>query len=160
MLNDVYHSPFTIKGQQVSLDAFKNSAILVVNTATQCGLTGQLVELEALHQEFGNKGLKVIGFPCNQFKNQEPVGDGEMANVCQLNYGVTFDFSHKLEVNGKNAHPLFSALKSYAPGFAGSQSIKWNFTKFLIAPNGQSIERFAPITKPHKLKKAIENLLR
>jgi glutathione peroxidase len=159
MSDAIYNSEFTLKGKTETLAQWKDQPILVINTATKCGLAPQFKALEALHQEFGEQGLKVIGFPCNQFKDQEPETNDSMAGVCEINFGVTFDLAAKVDVNGSNTHAIYQALKNQAPGLLGSKGIKWNFTKFLISPNGEKIVRFAPTTKPEAIKKHIEALL-
>ena len=118
------------KGEVIDLSAFKDKTVLIVNTATKCGLTPQLEELEHLHQKYNSKGLVVLGFPCNQFANQEPESNDTIEEVCKINYGVTFQLTEKIEVNGKNAHPVFEFLKNELPGTFGKK-IKWNFAKHL-----------------------------
>jgi len=160
MNSDLYDIPCTtISGEETTLAAYKDKVVLVVNTASKCGFTPQYEGLEALHKDYAEQGLVVLGFPCNQFKQQEPKGDGEIASFCQMNFGVTFPLFAKLDVNGPSAHPLYTSLKNAAPGLLGSKGVKWNFTKFLVAPNGASVERFAPATKPSQLVSAIEKLL-
>ncbi|KAF1068365.1 MAG: Hydroperoxy fatty acid reductase gpx1 [Pseudomonas citronellolis] len=149
----------TIKGEQKTLADFGGKALLVVNTASQCGFTPQYKGLERLWQEYRERGLVVLGFPCNQFGKQEPGGESEISQFCELNFGVSFPLFKKIEVNGNQAHPLFVQLKQRAPGVLGSQRIKWNFTKFLIGRDGQVIKRFAPLTKPEQLAAEIEALL-
>lgn len=134
-------------------------AWLVVNTASKCGFTPQYQGLEQLWQRYQARGLMVLGFPCNQFGGQEPAGEADIAQFCELNFGVTFPLFRKVEVNGPQAHPLFVALKHLAPGLFGSQGIKWNFTKFLVDASGQRVKRFAPLTKPQQLEAEIEALL-
>lgn len=146
------------KGEVIDLSAFKDKTVLIVNTATKCGLTPQLEELEHLHQKYNSKGLVVLGFPCNQFANQEPESNDTIEEVCKINYGVTFQLTEKIEVNGKNAHPVFEFLKNELPGTFGKK-IKWNFAKFLIAPDGTPYKRYAPTTKPLKLEKDIQRLI-
>ncbi len=133
--------------------------MLIVNTASKCGFTPQYEGLEALHQRYQSKGLAVLGFPCNQFGQQEPGSEESVAEFCQLNYGVSFTMHSKVDVNGKQAHPLFVYLKAQAPGALGTSAIKWNFTKFLVNRQGEVIKRFAPATKPQKLAPSIETLL-
>ncbi|HEP7965018.1 TPA: glutathione peroxidase [Pseudomonas aeruginosa] len=147
----------TIKGEQKTLADFGGKALLVVNTASKCGFTPQYQGLEALWEKYRERGLVVLGFPCNQFGKQEPGDEGEISQFCELNYGVSFPLFRKIEVNG--AHPLFVSLKKRAPGLLGSQGIKWNFTKFLIGRDGQVVKRYAPTTKPEELSSAIEALL-
>ncbi|MCL6415782.1 glutathione peroxidase [Aestuariirhabdus sp. Z084] len=150
----------TIKGENVTLDEHRGKALLVVNTASKCGFTPQYKGLESLHKKYQDKGLVVLGFPCNQFREQEPEGEGEIASFCERNFGVSFPLFAKVDVNGENTHPLFSALKTAAPGLLGSRGVKWNFTKFLIAPDGKTVKRFAPITRPDKIEAEIEKLLK
>ena len=149
----------TIGGQQKPFSAFAGKATLVVNTASKCGFTPQYKGLEKLWQDYREQGLRVLGFPCNQFGHQEPAGEQAIAEFCELNFGVSFPLFQKVEVNGKAAHPLFVELKQRAPGLLGSQAIKWNFTKFLVDEQGQLIKRFAPTTKPEELAREIEALL-
>ncbi|MCO3345912.1 glutathione peroxidase [Pseudomonas aeruginosa] len=149
----------TIKGEQKTLADFGGKALLVVNTASKCGFTPQYQGLEALWEKYRERGLVVLGFPCNQFGKQEPGDEGEISQFCELNYGVSFPLFRKIEVNGAGAHPLFVSLKKRARGLLGSQGIKWNFTKFLIGRDGQVVKRYAPTTKPEELSSAIEALL-
>ncbi len=149
----------TIEGKEKSLDEFKGKVLLIVNTASQCGYTPQYEGLELLYKKYQDKGFAVLGFPCNQFGQQEPGGEEEIKSFCQKNYGVTFPLFAKVDVNGEKAHPLFNYLKKALPGIAGTESIKWNFTKFLVGKDGQPMERFAPATKPDALEKTIEPLL-
>ncbi|MCO3581452.1 glutathione peroxidase [Pseudomonas aeruginosa] len=149
----------TIKGEQKTLADFGGKALLVVNTASKCGFTPQYQGLEALWEKYRERGLVVLGFPCNQFGKQEPGDEGEISQFCELNYGVSFPLFRKIEVNGAGAHPLFVSLKKRVPGLLGSQGIKWNFTKFLIGRDGQVVKRYAPTTKPEELSSAIEALL-
>lgn len=147
------------KGQQVALSDYAGKVVLIVNTASKCGYTPQYDGLEKLYQQYKEKGLVIIGFPCDQFGGQEPGNDVEIESFCQLNFGVTFPLSTKVEVNGNNAHPIFEALKQDAPGILGSKRIKWNFTKFLIGKDGKVITRFATATKPSAIKADIEDAL-
>ena len=133
--------------------------MLIVNTASACGFTPQFAGLETLHQQFGNKGLVVLGFPCNQFASQDSGSNEEISEFCQLNYGVTFPMMAKIDVNGKQAHPLYQWLSKEAPGLLGSKSIKWNFTKFLIAKDGQVLKRYAPTDTPAGMAADIEAAL-
>lgn len=149
----------TIKGEQKTLADFGGKALLVVNTASKCGFTPQYQGLEALWEKYRERGLVVLGFPCNQFGKQEPGDEGEISQFCELNYGVSFPLFRKIEVNGAGAHPLFVSLKKRTLGLLGSQGIKWNFTKFLIGRDGQVVKRYAPTTKPEELSSAIEALL-
>ena len=150
----------TLQGEQKTLGDFPARAYLVVNTASKCGFTPQYRGLENLWQYYRERGLVVLGFPCNQFGSQEPGSPLEIANFCSLNYGVSFPLFNKIEVNGPGAHPLFNELKRLAPGILGSRRIKWNFTKFLLTADGQRVTRFAPITKPERLFDRIETLLK
>ncbi|AHG22355.1 glutathione peroxidase [Chania multitudinisentens RB-25] len=154
------HPCITLQGEHKTLADFPARAYLVVNTASQCGFTPQYQGLEHLWQRYRERGLAVLAFPCNQFGRQEPGNAAEIADFCALNYGVSFPLFSKIEVNGVDTHPLFSELKRRAPGLLGSQRIKWNFTKFLFAANGEQIMRFAPFTKPEQLSNHIELLLR
>ena len=140
-----------INGKPVALKKFKGKVMLIVNTASACGFTPQLAGLEELHQTYGKKGLVVLGFPCNQFGAQDAGSNGEIAEFCQLNYGVSFPMMAKIEVNGPQAHPLYQWLASQAPGLLGSKSIKWNFTKFLVDREGQVLRRYAPTDAPASL---------
>ena len=148
----------SLSGKEISMSDYKGKVVLVVNTASKCGLTPQYTELEKLYEDYKDKGLVILGFPCNQFGGQEPGGEKEIAEGCLLNYGVTFPMFSKVEVNGENAHPLFVFLKKQLGGFITSQ-IKWNFTKFLIDRNGVPYKRFAPTKRPEKMRKDIEKLL-
>ncbi|HGM7839695.1 glutathione peroxidase [Serratia nevei] len=150
----------TLQGEQKTLGDFPARAYLVVNTASKCGFTPQYRGLENLWQYYRERGLVVLGFPCNQFGSQEPGSPLEIANFCSLNYGVSFPLFSKIDVNGPGAHPLFNELKRLAPGIVGSRRIKWNFTKFLLTADGQRVTRFAPITKPERLFDRIETLLK
>lgn len=146
-------------GNTVSMQQFQGKVLLLVNTATKCGLAPQFVDLEKLHQEYKDKGLVVIGFPCNQFAGQEPESNETVVNVCQVNYGVTFLLSEKIEVNGENTHPVFSYLKEHAHSGLLGEAIKWNFTKFLVSADGLTIKRYAPTTSPMDIKEDIELFL-
>ena len=148
----------TSKGQELDFAQFEGKVLLIVNTASKCGFTPQFAGLEELNQKYRDRGLVVIGFPCNQFASQDPGSDSEIEGFCQLNYGVTFQIMKKVDVNGSNAHPIFVYLKEQTRGLLGS-SIKWNFSKFLISRDGKTIKRYAPITKPEKLAKDIEAML-
>jgi glutathione peroxidase len=148
-----------IDGKDMTLSAFRGKAMLIVNTASQCGFTPQFGGLEQLHQTYAGKGLAVLGFPCNQFGSQDPDSDREIASFCQVNYGVTFPMMSKVDVNGPAAHPLYQWLSSEAPGLLGSKAIKWNFTKFLVGKDGQVIRRYAPTDKPADMAKDVEAAL-
>lgn len=147
-----------INGEEISLDEFKRDLVLVVNTATECGFTPQLKSLQKLYDTYKDRGFIVLAFPCNQFGNQEPGTNEEVAQICESNYGVSFPLFEKIKVNGPKAHPLFKYLTGQTKGIMSSR-IKWNFTKFLIDREGQVVERFAPITKPEKIEAKIEALL-
>ena len=144
-----------ISGKDIALSAFKGKVMLVVNTASKCGFTPQFGGLEALHSAYAAKGLVVLGFPCNQFGSQDPGSDSEIAEFCQMNYGVSFPMMGKIDVNGPAAHPLYKWLAAEAPGLLGSKAIKWNFTKFLVGKDGQVIRRYAPLDKPAHMEKDI-----
>ena len=148
-----------IRGKEVSLADFEGKVLLIVNTASKCGFTPQFEGLEKLYNELEGEGLMILGFPCNQFGNQDPGNDGQIEEFCQLNYGVSFPMFSKIEVNGSGTHPLFKYLKKEARGLLGSQAIKWNFTKFLIDSEGQVVARYASTDKPEDLKKDIQKLL-
>src|SRR5690606_21144129 len=149
----------TIDGKPVALDQFRNKPLLIVNTASACGFTPQFGGLEKLHQTYGSRGLVVLGFPCNQFGNQDPGSNEEIGAFCQKNFGVTFPMMSKIDVNGADAHPLYQWLAAEAPGLLGSKAIKWNFTKFLVGKDGRVIKRYAPQDAPEKLAKDIEEAL-
>jgi glutathione peroxidase len=151
--------PRSLDGKPVSLKQFSNRVLLVVNTASKCGFTPQYQGLEKLYEKYRDRGLVVLGFPCNQFGAQEPGSAEEIGAFCEKNYGVTFPMFEKVDVNGANAHPLYRWLEAEAPGVLGTQGIKWNFTKFLIDRSGKVIDRFAPLTKPEDLEKDVEKLL-
>lgn len=148
-----------IDGSEVSLDQYRDKVLLIVNTASKCGFTPQYDGLEKLHEEMSDKGLVVLGFPCNQFGAQEPGDAEEIATFCRTSYDVKFPMFAKVDVNGPDAHPLYAWLKSKAKGVLGTEGIKWNFTKFLIDRNGQVVSRYAPTTKPEAIKGDIEDLL-
>jgi len=146
-------------GELLKMDSFKGKPVLIVNTATKCGLTPQFEGLEHLHQKYKYKGLVVLGMPCNQFLSQEPETNETMEEACRINHGVTFQLTEKIDVNGSTTHPVFKYLKSKLGGFIFN-SIKWNFTKFLIDSNGKPIKRFAPKTKPIEMEEDIVKLLK
>ncbi|MHA6281047.1 glutathione peroxidase [Salinimicrobium sp. CAU 1759] len=152
------HSAKDLQGKEKSMEEFQNKVVLVVNTASECGFTPQLEGLEELYKKYKEEGFVVLGFPCNQFGKQEPGDEKSIAEGCVVNYGVTFPMFSKVEVNGKEAHPLFKYLKKELGGLLGSK-VKWNFTKFLIDREGKPVKRFAPITKPENLEKEIKMLL-
>ena len=148
-----------IRGQEVSLSNYQGEIMLIVNTASKCGFTPQFEGLESLYKELEDKGLVILGFPCNQFGSQDPGEDGQIEEFCQLNYGVSFPMFSKIDVNGSEAHPLFTFLKNEARGAIRSKTIKWNFTKFLVNKDGEVIKRYGSIDKPESIKKDIEKLL-
>ena len=148
-----------INGKSVALSQFKGKAMLIVNTASACGFTPQFAGLEELHKTYSDKGLVVLGFPCNQFGAQDKGSNDEIAEFCQLNYGVSFPMMAKIDVNGSDAHPLYQWLTKEAPGILGSKAIKWNFTKFLIGKDGTVRKRYAPTDTPASLAKDIEAAL-
>jgi glutathione peroxidase len=148
----------SLQGSPISMENFSGKTILVVNTASKCGLTPQYEGLEKLYQKYKDKGLVILGFPCNQFGNQEPGDEKSISEGCLINYGVSFPMFSKIEVNGDNTHPIYIYLKKALPGILGSR-IKWNFTKFLIDSNGKPIKRFAPTTTPESIEKYLKVLL-
>jgi glutathione peroxidase len=160
MANEFYqltaNSP---QGRSIEMSDYKGKVILIVNTATQCGLTPQFEGLERLYETYKDRGLVILGFPCNQFGGQEPLTNDNMEQTCKLNYGVTFPLFEKIEVNGPQTHPVFKYLKSKLGGLFGSK-IKWNFTKFLLDADGRPVRRFAPITKPDSIEPDIKKLLK
>mgnify|MGYP000672245623 CR=1 FL=1 len=145
-------------GETISFSDFKGKTVLIVNTATQCGLTPQFEGLEKLYQRYKDKGLVVLGFPCNQFGEQEPLSNDHMESICKINHGVTFQLTQKVEVNGLDTHPVFKYLKQQKGSILG-RGIKWNFAKFLIQPNGKVYKRYAPTTKPERMEKDIMKFL-
>jgi len=150
----------TITGEEVSMTDYKGKVVLVVNVASKCGFTPQYEGLEKLYQDYQSQGFEILGFPCNQFRKQEPGTPEEIQNFCKVNFGVTFLLFEKIDVNGEHAHPLYVYLKAQAPGFLGTESIKWNFTKFLIDREGNVIERYGSSTKPKEIAEDIEKLLK
>lgn len=155
-----YDIPFNHpNGTPYPVNSLKGKTVLVVNTATQCGLTPQFEGLELLHNKYKEKGLVVLGFPCNQFGGQEPLTNENMVEACAINHNVSFDLMEKIKVNGESAHPLFKWLKSKKGGLLGSR-IKWNFTKFLINSEGKVLKRYAPVTQPEKIEADISALLK
>ena len=152
-------SPQTKGGKPKSLEDYRGKVLLVVNTASKCGFTPQFGGLEELYQAYKDKGLVILGFPCNQFGKQDPGSDDEIQEFCQLNYGVSFPMFAKIDVNGSDADPLFQHLKKEAPGALGTEAIKWNFTKFLIDADGNVVKRYAPKDKPSAIGRDIEKLL-
>ena len=148
----------TSQGKQLSFSDYRGKVVLIVNTATKCGLTPQFTGLEALHQQYKDNGLVVLGFPCDQFLKQEPISNEEMAASCLLNHGVTFQLTEKIYVNGSATHPIYKWLKSKQKGLFGKR-ISWNFTKFLIDKQGNVVKRFSPSTKPEKIEQFISDYL-
>jgi glutathione peroxidase len=149
----------TLDGKPVDLRNYAGKPLLVVNTASKCGFTPQYAGLEELHRRYSDRGLVVLGFPCNQFGAQEPGSATEIGAFCQKNYGVSFPMFEKIDVNGEEAHPIYRWLTGNARGILGTQRIKWNFTKFLLDRNGAIVARYSPLTKPEALTKRIEALL-
>ena len=154
------HSCNDNSGNLQNLSAFEGQALLIVNTASKCGFTPQYNGLQELQEKFKDSGFSVLAFPCNQFGGQEPGSSEEIQEFCTVNYGINFPIFEKVDVKGEDAHPLFKYLTSEKKGLLGSESIKWNFTKFLIDKEGKPIARFAPNTTPDKISKEIENLLK
>jgi glutathione peroxidase len=156
----IYEIPLTtIAGQTTTLEPYRGQVMLIVNVAGKCGFTGQYSGLEALYQKYKDRGLVILGFPCNQFGGQEPGDEASIQQFCSTTYQVTFPMFAKIEVNGSKTHPLYAHLKSQRPGFLGSQAIKWNFTKFLVSRTGEVTHRVSAMTKPAGLEKPIESLL-
>ena len=153
-------SATSLVGKTVDLTQFRGQVLVIVNTASKCGFTPQYKGLEELYQAFKERGVVVLGFPCNQFGKQEPGGNDEIGEFCEINYGVSFPMFEKIDVNGDDAAPLYNYLKDSAPGILGSKKIKWNFTKFLVGKDGKVVRRYAPTVKPADLYADIEELLR
>lgn len=149
----------TLRGQEESLSKYKGKVLLVVNTASKCGFTPQYKGLQEVYDKFKDRGFEVLGFPSNQFAGQEPGESEDIAEFCEINYGVTFPMYEKVDVNGDSAHPLFKYLSKEAPGVLGSKSVKWNFTKFLVDQEGRVLKRFAPSTTPEQIEADIAKLL-
>ncbi|WP_290438425.1 glutathione peroxidase [Sphingobium phenoxybenzoativorans] len=149
----------TADGREQSLNDFRGEALLIVNVASQCGFTPQYAGLEALYRKYRNSGFAVLGFPCNQFGEQEPGTAAEIASFCSLTYDVTFPLFAKIDVNGGNADPLFTWLKERKRGLLGTKAIKWNFTKFLIDRTGAVVDRYAPLVKPEGIERAIQAII-
>jgi len=147
-----------LQGKPLDFHQYEGKVVLAVNTASQCGLTPQYEELQALHKKYAEQGLVIMGFPCNQFGGQEPGEEKEIEQGCLINYGVDFTVTEKIDVNGENSHPIFEYLRTELPGVFGNK-IKWNFTKFLIGKDGQPIKRFAPTTKPLSFENQIQQAL-
>ncbi|MFC4800514.1 glutathione peroxidase [Neobacillus sp. GCM10023253] len=148
-----------IGGEEISLKQFDGKVLLIVNTASKCGFTPQYRELQGLYEAYKEKGFSVLGFPCNQFMSQEPGTEADIKSFCELNYGVTFPMFAKVDVNGVYAHPLFVYIRKQTPGILGFNTVKWNFTKFLVDQKGNVVKRFAPNVKPSEIAKDIEALL-
>ncbi|AYA76750.1 glutathione peroxidase [Bacillus sp. Y1] len=148
-----------INGETISLSEYKGEVLLIVNTASNCGFTPQYKELQELYEQYKEKGFTVLGFPCNQFMNQEPGTESDIQSFCEMNFGVTFPLFSKVDVNGKSAHPLFQYLTEEAPGVLGMKAVKWNFTKFLVNRSGEVVERYAPNTNPKEISQDIEKLI-
>ena len=160
MTDVLFNTPAkTIRGESTTLEAYKGKTLLIVNTASHCGFTPQYAGLEKLHQKFSDSGLVVLGFPCNQFGNQESGNHTEIQEFCQINYGVTFPIFEKIDVNGSDTHPIFTWLKKQAPGFLGTKAIKWNFTKFLVSPDLSEVIRFGSKVRPSEMTEKIEKFL-
>lgn len=149
----------SIDGTESTLEKYEGDVLLIVNTASKCGFTPQFGGLEKIYEEYKDRGFAVLGFPCNQFGGQDPGSDDEIAEFCQVNYGVSFPMHARIEVNGGETHPLFAQLKDAAPGILRTKPIKWNFTKFLVGRDGEILERFAPKDTPGDLRGAIERAL-
>ena len=149
----------TTQGKTRSLSDYKGKTLLIVNTASKCGFTPQFKGLQALYDKYKDQGLEILGFPCNQFGNQDPGSNEEIVEFCSLNYDVEFPMFAKLEVNGSGAHPLYKHLRTEAPGLLGTTGVKWNFTKFLVDSEGNVVDRYSPKTTPAELEDAIESLL-
>ena len=149
----------TLVGEPTDLNSYKGKVLLIVNTASKCGFTPQYEGLQELYDEYANQGFEILGFPCNQFANQEPEDASTIADFCRINYGVSFPMFAKIDVNGANTHPLFQQLKGAAPGVLGSKSIKWNFTKFLVSRDGTILKRYSSNTTPSSLKGDIATAL-
>lgn len=159
MPDSIYDLSFTSNtGEEIPLKEFEGKPLLIVNTASKCGFTPQYQGLQQLHEELGPEGLVVLGFPCDQFAHQEPGDDAQIQEFCERNFGVSFPLSTKVDVNGKGTHPVFAFVKSKTSGLLGSM-IKWNFTKFLVSPDGQTVKRYAPTTKPEELVDDIRAVL-
>jgi len=148
-----------MNGHNMALRQLQGQVMLIVNTASACGFTPQFSGLEKIHQTYKDQGLAVLGFPCNQFGNQDPASNEVIANFCQVNYGVSFTMMQKIDVNGADAHPLYQWLCAEAPGLLGSKAIKWNFTKFLVGRDGRVLKRYASMDKPEKIAHDIEAAL-
>lgn len=153
------HTVTTNSGNNIHLEQYKGKVLLIVNTASKCGFTPQYKGLETLYNKYKERGFEVLGFPCDQFGHQEPGSDEDIAEFCEVNFGVSFPLLKKVEVNGPNASAVFEQLKEKAPGLLGTKRIKWNFTKFLVNRQGDVVKRYAPTMKPGDIAKDIESLL-
>lgn len=149
-----------IDGEEISMSEYKGKTLLIVNVASKCGYTPQYEGLEKLYKDYKDKGLVILGFPCNQFAGQEPGSEKEILEFCQTNYGVTFPMFSKIDVNGENTHPLYVYLKKEAPGVLSTQDIKWNFTKFLVSADGKVLQRFAPATTPAQIDNELKKIIK
>jgi len=152
-------SATSIDGKPTELSAYRGKVLLIVNTASQCGFTPQYQGLQALYDKYASQGLVILGFPCNQFGQQEPDTETAIQSFCETRFGVTFPLFQKIDVNGKSAHPLYQYLTKAAPGILGTEAIKWNFTKFLVDRQGEVVERYGSMTKPEDIAQAIQALL-
>ena len=148
------------KNEDIEMDIYKGKVLLIVNTASKCGFTGQYEGLENIYETYQDQGVEVLGFPCNQFGGQEPGENSEIQEFCKMKFGVKFPVFSKIDVNGENAHPLYEHLKSQAPGLLGSKEIKWNFTKFLVDRDGTVLKRYASADKPEKIQKELIKILK
>lgn len=159
-MNTIYDfSAKAIDGETITLECYKGQLVLIVNTASRCGFTPQYAGLESLYQAFREQGFTVLGFPCNQFGQQEPGSNQDIAGFCDTHYGISFPLFEKVDVNGENAHPLFKYLKSATPGILGTESIKWNFTKFLVDRKGIAIKRYPSMATPSVIQKDLKKYL-
>ena len=157
---DLYDIPVTtIEGKPTTLAPYRGKTLLIVNVASKCGYTPQYEGLEDLHRRLSDRGFEVLGFPCDQFGHQEPGTEAEIQRFCTLNYDVSFPMFAKIEVNGDNTHPLYALLKTAAPGVAGTEAIKWNFTKFLVGPDGSVLKRYAPKDTPQAIERDVAHML-
>jgi glutathione peroxidase len=160
MTSTVYDfSATSIEGQPVEMSTYRDKVLLIVNTASQCGFTTQYQGLQALHDKYASRGLAVLGFPCNQFGQQEPGSATDIQSFCETRFGVSFPLFEKIDVNGANAHPLYQYLVKAAPGIFGTEGIKWNFTKFLVDGSGKVVKRYPSTTEPKDIERDIEALL-
>jgi glutathione peroxidase len=159
-MSNIYDFPVTtIDGQSQTLESYRNQVLLIVNVASKCGFTPQYSGLESLYRQYKDKGFAILGFPCDQFGNQEPGSEAEIKQFCSLKYEVSFPMFSKIEVNGANEHPLYKFLKSEKKGLLGSEAVKWNFTKFLVDQNGKVVKRYAPTDTPESIAKDVAPLL-